>query len=290
MGEREAPPPRGRGRPPHNRGAGGSYPRGTPRRGRPRVPRPETEEGGAPPASAQPGSGGQTAATHRALLGHHFVQPPGDAHDLLLPAHGAAPRGGRCRGGPGGSWRQLPGAHHSPRYRSPGGRRAGHDGSCSPPGARPPLPCAPPSGRTTTPSMPRARPAPPRGTLGAVVRPLGTRRPPPRWPAAGARGSLPPAVPFEGLPEPAETTRLSPSVVVAAEPGRLPHSVPKVEAIPSLMDSPLPKGSLSWALGGHPHTAQPGWEQGRGSPDLYNLPVPCHRWASLHPLFQLQVG
>lgn len=31
------------------------------------------------------------SVSHRALLGHHLVQPLGDAYDLLLPAHGARP-------------------------------------------------------------------------------------------------------------------------------------------------------------------------------------------------------
>lgn len=41
---------------------------------------------------------GGGAATHRALFGHHLVQPLGDAHDLLLPAHRSAPRSGEARG------------------------------------------------------------------------------------------------------------------------------------------------------------------------------------------------
>lgn len=152
------------------------------------VPQPGRQEGGpvgreAPADRPGTGAGGgprtPTTATHRALLGHHLVQPPGDAHDLLLPAHG----GCGSRGQDGGGWRRLPGTHHSPRYRSPGGRRAGHDGTRSPPGARPPLLGAQPSGRTTTPSVPRARPAPPRGTLGAVVR---SRKPLPWRPRSGS--------------------------------------------------------------------------------------------------------
>lgn len=73
----------------------------------------------------------------------------------------------------------LPAAHHSPPVPQSG--RAGcARGTTGTVVLRPPARLFPTGGGTTAPSMSRARPRPPpRGTMGAVVRPLRSRRPPP---------------------------------------------------------------------------------------------------------------
>lgn len=112
------------------------------------APRPKTRTG---PEGGGEGKGlrrgwGPAAATHRALLGHHLVQPPGDLHDLLLPSHRSTAAGtGRGGGqGPGMRWGEAGGGGGAPLPTSApvpqcgeGGRRAGHAGICSPRGCRP---------------------------------------------------------------------------------------------------------------------------------------------------------